>query len=58
MLVRHKALQDSQFSNIADSYASIAEFVDQIMVDSPAGVIPPDRMLELLRERGVYEIGG
>ena len=22
------------------------------MVDSPSGVIPPDRMLELLRERG------
>lgn len=30
----------------------IAEFIDQVMVDSPAGVIPPDRMFELLRERG------
>lgn len=29
-----------------------AEFIDQVMVDSPAGVIPPDRMFELLRERG------
>lgn len=25
--------------------------MDQIMVDSPSGVIPPDRMFDLLRER-------
>lgn len=31
-----------------------AEFIDQVMVDSPAGVIPPDRMFDLLRERGEY----
>ena len=30
----------------------LAEFIDQIMLDSPSGVIPPDRVFELLRERG------
>jgi hypothetical protein len=34
----------------------IAEFIDQVMVDSPAGVIPPDRMFELLHERGMSSI--
>ncbi|KAK9898161.1 hypothetical protein P389DRAFT_29921 [Cystobasidium minutum MCA 4210] len=28
-----------------------SEFIDQVMVDSPAGVIPPDRLFDLLRER-------
>ena len=29
-----------------------AEFSDQILADSPAGVISPDRIFDLLRERG------